>query len=440
MLFHSNQYLLIFLPAVFFFYFFRYKNFYFPKILTLSFVSIIFYSAWNIYFLPLIIFIIFCNYSFHKLLLKSKKYLFLLISMNLLILIIFKYTDFIILNINLIFESNIEFIDLPFPLALSFVTFQVIAFLVDYYDRSIKKIEFNYFFLFIIFFPQLIAGPIVKYNDIVSQYKNKKNKKINITNIFVGLSLILIGFLKKILLADNLGTFADIGFYNVNEISTIESWISSFAFTFQIYFDFSGYVDMATGSALLFNIKLPQNFNSPFKAMSLINFWQRWHITLTNFLTNYIFNPCVRSLKKITFFKMMFLIIFVFILCGFWHGPSWMYGFFGLLHGIGLSINHIFNKFFKIKLHKFIAWFLTFNFVNLTFIFFRTQDFNDGLSIIFKMFNYNYFLIENSNTIQLTKSLILITFCFFLCLFFKNSYELFYKYLGNKNNINTPIK
>jgi len=360
--------------------------------------------------------------------------------MNLLILIIFKYTDFIILNINLIFESNIEFIDLPFPLALSFVTFQVIAFLVDYYDRSIKKIEFNYFFLFIIFFPQLIAGPIVKYNDIFSQYKNKKNKKINITNIFVGLSLILIGFLKKILLADNLGTFADIGFYNVNEISTIESWISSFAFTFQIYFDFSGYVDMATGSALLFNIKLPQNFNSPFKAMSLINFWQRWHITLTNFLTNYIFNPCVRSLKKITFFKMMFLIIFVFILCGFWHGPSWMYGFFGLLHGIGLSINHIFNKFFKIKLHKFIAWFLTFNFVNLTFIFFRTQDFNDGLSIIFKMFNYNYFLIENSNTIQLTKSLILITFCFFLCLFFKNSYELFYKYLGNKNNINTPIK
>ena len=439
MLFHSNQYLLIFLPTLFFLYYFKYKNFYFPKIITLSFASVIFYSAWNIYFLPLIIFIILCNYFCHKLLLRNKRYLFLLISLNLLILIIFKYTDFIILNINLLFKSHIEFINLPFPLALSFVTFQIIAFLVDYYDRGIKKIEFNYFFLFIIFFPQLIAGPIVKYNDVIFQYKNKKNKNINIENVFVGLILILIGFLKKIVLADNLGTFADIGFQNVNEITGIESWISSFAFTFQIYFDFSGYMDMATGSALLFNIKLPQNFYSPFKATSLINFWQRWHITLTNFLTNYIFNPCVRSLKKITFLKMMFLIIFVFILCGFWHGPSWMYGFFGLLHGIGLSINHIYNKFFKIKLHKIIAWFLTFNFVNLTFIFFRSQDFNDGMLIIYKMFNFNYFFIETSTTIQLVKSIALITICLLLSLFFKNTYEIFYKYLKNKNNIKTAI-
>ena len=439
MLFHSNQYLLIFLPTLFFLYYFKYKNFYFPKIITLSFASVIFYSAWNIYFLPLIIFIILCNYFCHKLLLRNKRYLFLLISLNLLILIIFKYTDFIILNINLLFKSHIEFINLPFPLALSFVTFQIIAFLVDYYDRGIKKIEFNYFFLFIIFFPQLIAGPIVKYNDVIFQYKNKKNKNINIKNVFVGLILILIGFLKKTVLADNLGTFADLGFQNINEITTVESWISSFAFTFQIYFDFSGYMDMATGSALLFNIKLPQNFYSPFKATSLINFWQRWHITLTNFLTNYIFNPCVRSLKKITFLKMMFLIIFVFILCGFWHGPSWMYGFFGLLHGIGLSINHIYNKFFKIKLHKIIAWFLTFNFVNLTFIFFRSQDFNDGMLIIYKMFNFNYFFIETSTTIQLVKSIALITICLLLSLFFKNTYEIFYKYLKNKNNIKTAI-
>ena len=193
MLFHSNQYLLIFLPTLFFLYYFKYKNFYFPKIITLSFASVIFYSAWNIYFLPLIIFIILCNYFCHKLLLRNKRYLFLLISLNLLILIIFKYTDFIILNINLLFKSDIEFINLPFPLALSFVTFQIIAFLVDYYDRGIKKIEFNYFFLFIIFFPQLIAGPIVKYNDVIFQYKNKKNKNINIKNVFVGLILIFYG-------------------------------------------------------------------------------------------------------------------------------------------------------------------------------------------------------------------------------------------------------
>ena len=431
MLFHSTQYLLIFLPVLFFIYFFKYKNFYFPKIFTLLLASIIFYSAWNIFFLPLMLSIIFINYYCHKLIIKSNKYLLLLISLNLLILIIFKYTDFIILNINLIFKSNFEMLNFPFPLALSFVTFQVIAFLVDYYEGGIKKIEFKYFFLFIIFFPQLIAGPIVKYNDVFFQYKSKKNKIININNIFVGLILILIGLLKKMLLADNLGTYTVLGFNNVNEITGIESWISSLAFTFQIYFDFSGYVDMAIGSALLFNIKLPQNFNSPFKATSLIKFWQRWHITLTSFLTNYIFNPFVRSLKKITFFKMMLIIIFVFIICGFWHGPSWMYGFFGLLHGIGLSINHIYNKFLGLRLHKTIGWFLTFNFVNLSFIFFRSQDFNEGLLIIYKMFNFNNFFTDTSSIIPVGKSISLILISLILSLFFKNSYEMFYKYLKN---------
>jgi len=432
MLFHSNQYLLIFLPLLFFLYYFKYKDFYFPKIVTLIIASIIFYSAWNIFFLPLMLFIIFINFYCHQLILKNKNYLLLLISLNILILIIFKYTDFIILNLNSFFKLNIELFELPFPLALSFVTFQIIAFLVDYYERGIKKVEFKYFFLFIIFFPQLIAGPIVKYNDVVFQYKNKRNQTVNIKNVFVGLTLILIGFLKKMVLADNLGLYTSLGFDNVHDITTIESWISSLAFTFQIYFDFSGYVDMAIGSALLFNIKLPQNFNSPFKATSLINFWQRWHITLTNFLTNYIFNPFVRALKKITFLKMMFIIIFVFILCGFWHGPSWMYGFFGLLHGIGLAINHIYNKFFKIKIHKTIAWFLTFNFVNLTFIFFRSQDFNEGLIIIYKMFNFNNFFISESSTIQLDKSISLIVISLILSLFFKNSYEIFYKFLKSK--------
>ena len=432
MLFHSNQYLLIFLPILFFIYFFKYKKFFFPKIFTLLLASIIFYSAWNFLFLPLILFIIFINYYCHKLIKKNKKYLLLLIFLNLIILIIFKYTDFIILNINSLFESNFKILNLPFPLALSFVTFQVIAFLVDYYENGIKKVEFKYFFLFIIFFPQLIAGPIVKYNDVVFQYKNKKNKIINIKNIFVGLVLILIGFLKKMLLADNLGVYTDLGFNNVNEITGIESWISSLAFTFQIYFDFSGYVDMAIGSALVFNIKLPQNFNSPFKATSLINFWQRWHITLTNFLTNYIFNPFVRSLKKITFFKMMLIIIFVFIICGFWHGPSWMYGFFGLLHGIGLSINHIYKKNFGLRLHKIIGWFLTFNFVNFSFIFFRSQNFNEGMIIIYKMFNFSNFFTDTSSIIPVSKSITLILISLILSLFFKNSYEMFYKYLKNQ--------
>ena len=430
MLFHSSQYLFYFLPIVFVLYYFRFKNFQFSKIFILSISSIIFYSAWNIYFLPLILFIIFFNYYFCRFLMSKNNILFYLISFNILILIIFKYLDFFINNINLLFNTQLELLDLPFPLALSFVTFQIIAFLVDVYDGNIKKIDFQKFFLFIIFFPQLIAGPIVRYNHIVPQYSLKNNQKINFNNISIGFFLILIGFLKKILIADNLGQFVDIAFSDTTSVNFLESWLISISFTFQIYFDFTGYVDMATGSAILFNIKLPQNFDSPFKATSLINFWQRWHITLTNFLTNYIFNPSVKALKKINFLKMMLLIIMVFIICGFWHGPSWMNGFFGLLHGLGLVVNHFYNKFLNFKLPKLIGWVLTFGYVNFTFVFFRTQDFNDGLLITSKMLGLNRF----GEGILLNKELyVLITmiiFCFIINTFFKNSYELFKKYLN----------
>tara|TARA_A100000164_G_scaffold381099_1_gene431214 strand:- start:1292 stop:2599 length:1308 start_codon:yes stop_codon:yes gene_type:complete len=434
MLFHSSQYLIYFLPIVFFLYHFKFNNFQFPKILTLSLASIVFYSAWNIFFLPLILSLIISNFFFFKLLSKKKNVLVYLISFNILILIIFKYTDFLILNINLIFNTNLEFLNLPFPLALSFVTFQIIAFLVDSYDKNIKKIEFKKFFLFVIFFPQLIAGPIVRYNYIVPQYNQQNNSKINFNNISIGLILILIGFLKKILIADNLGHFVDIGYNNTAILSVIESWLISISFTFQIYFDFTGYVDMATGSAMLFNIRLPQNFDSPFKAHSLINFWQRWHMTLTNFLTNYIFNPSVKTLKEATFPKMMLIIIMVFIICGFWHGPSWMYGFFGLLHGLGLVVNHIFNKLFNFKLPKLFSWFLTFTYVNLTFIFFRTQNFDDGVIIITKMLGLNnlgegVFLIKDFYIL-----ILLIIVCFIINTLFKNSYELFSKYLYFKGN------
>ena len=432
MLFHSNSYLLVFLPIVFFLYFFQYKNFKFPKILTLSIASVIFYSAWNIYFLPLIIFIIFFNFYFCKKLKKKKNYLLSIIFFNLFLLIIFKYSDFLIENINFLLQLNITKLNLPFPLALSFVTFQMIAFLVDYYDGYVKKINIKDFFLFIIFFPQLIAGPIVRYNDMIAQYKNPKNKKININNIFVGLILIIIGFLKKSILADNLGVFVDSIYIDTTGISFYQSWLTSIAFTFQIYFDFSGYVDMATGSALLFNIKLPQNFDSPFKANSLINFWQRWHMTLTSFLTNYIFNPCVRSLKEITFIKMMFLIIMVFIICGFWHGPSWMYGIFGLMHGLGLAINHTFNKFFKTKLKGIISWFLTFNFVNFTFIFFRSKNLEQSFDMIQAMFNFNLVKLKYFILADFQKAILLIVTSFILILCFKNSYILFDSYLKIK--------
>ena len=436
MLFHSSVFLLIFLPFVFCLFFFTNK---FTKIdskIILIISGLIFYGWWNIYLTPLIIVSILFNFYLSKLLIKNKvhskkKILFATIFLNIIFLIIFKYLDFIILNINFVFNIDLNYINLPFPLALSFITFQTIAYLVDCYDGNIKKNTITEFSLFIIFFPQLIAGPIVNYNYMLPQFKNLKNRFINKQNIFLGLIIIFIGFFKKVVIADNLALIVDDGFLNHNDIDFFLAWLTSLSFTFQIYFDFSGYIDMATGSALLFNIRLPKNFDSPFKASSMINFWQRWHITLSNFLMNYIYFPWLKSLQNISFSKTMFVTFFVFIIAGIWHGPSWLYVIFGTLHGIGLIINHIFNKYAVFSLNRYLAWFLTFNYVNITLIFFRSKTIDASLNIIKGMVGLNSSqlkLIFDKGLFLILIFLlaVIITFCF------KNSNYLIDNYFNKK--------
>lgn len=397
MLFHSAIYLFLFLPIVFILYFISYRSISFDnrKILIIS--GLIFYSWWNIYLTPVIIFSIIFNYRLSLYILKTnnlikkKFFLFLAISFNVIYLGIFKYTDFIILNINNLFGTKINLLNLPFPLALSFVTFQTIAFLVDCYDQNIKKIKNNFinYSLFIIFFPQLISGPIVKFNYMIDQFHIKKNKYININNITLGLLIILIGFCKKIFIADYLSIIVDQGFDEYKYLSLFDSWLVSICFTFQLYFDFSGYIDMAIGSALIFNILLPMNFNSPYKSTSLINFWQRWHITLYKFLMNYIYFPILKSLVEINFLKAMMVTFFVFAISGLWHGPTWGYIIFGCMHGIGLIINHAFRKLNIFKLNKLISWLITFLYVNLTLVFFRSPSLEHAYEIIKSMFGFN---------------------------------------------------
>ena len=409
MLFHSSVFLLIFLPSVFCLFFLTIK---FTKIdskIILILAGLIFYGWWNVYLAPLIIVSILFNFYLSKLLISNdvhskKKILLTTISLNIIFLIFFKYLDFLILNINYIFNINLDYVNLPFPLAMSFITFQTIAYLVDCYDGNIKKNNITEYSLFIILFPQLIAGPIVNYNDMIPQFKNFKNKFINKQNIFLGLIIIFIGFFKKVIIADNLALIVDDGFLNHNDIDFFLAWLTSLSFTFQIYFDFSGYIDMATGSALLFNIKLPKNFNSPFKATNMINFWQRWHITLSNFLMNYIYFPWLKHLREISFIKSMIVTFFVFIIAGIWHGPSWLYVIFGTLHGIGLIINHTFNRYSNSSLNRYFAWFLTFNYVNITLIFFRSKTIESSIDIIKGMTGFNGMQLE----LILDKSLFLI--------------------------------
>lgn len=426
MLFYTSAYLLIFLPiALLSFFFGKYLKI--DRKIILILLSIFFYSWWNIYYLPVILSSIIINYYFYKKLtsktIRRKNILLIGVALNILILVIFKYTDFIIQNINFIFSTNIDYLNLPFPLAISFFTFQSIAFLVNVYDNEILNVKLKEFFLFILFFPQLIAGPIVKYNNMTPQFNNEDNWRFDKRNFIIGLIILFIGLIKKIYFAGTLSEFVDIGHQNINELKFLSSWLLSFCFTFQFYFDFSGYVDMAIGSALMFNIVLPQNFNSPLKATSIIDFWQRWHMTLTNFLNNFIYNPLLRSLSNINFLNSMIITFFVFLIAGIWHGPSWNFILFGAFHGFGLIVNHIYKKYINLNLSKYIFWFLTFNFVNISFIIFRTNEINNLAIILKKMLKVNFFLNDYffKEFISDINLIICFTMSVAVCIFFKNS-------------------
>ena len=426
MLFHDPIYLLIFLPVVFCVYFLIPNNKINLRLYFLIISGLIFYAYWNIKLSPLIVVAILVNFYFGKKitnnenLIYKKKILIISIIFNIFYLGFFKYADFVINNVNVIFNSNFELLNIPFPLALSFVTIQIIVFLVDCFEGNIEKNNIKRYSLFIIFFPQLIAGPIVRYNDMINQFEDKQKSSIIYKNICIGLIVISIGLIKKVLIADNLSVIVDGGFGSNEQLSFFGSWLVTFSFAFQLYFDFSGYIDIATGSALLFNINLPQNFNSPFKANSIINFWQRWHITLTNFLTNYIYNPYLRSFKNLTFLKSMIGTMIVFLIAGLWHGPSWLFVIFGGLHGIGLVVNHIYRKFFSLKINNLFSQALTFIYVCFSLIFFRAESLDDAVRIIKGLYSFN----GNFDLLNLyipTNSIIAFIISIIVCFVFINS-------------------
>ena len=244
----------------------------------------------------------------------------------------------------------------------------------------------------------------------------------------------IIGLFKKVVLADNLSIIASIGFNNVSNLTFIDAWITVLCFTFQFYFDFSGYVDMATGSALIFNIKLPFNFNSPFKAKSIKEFWQRWHITLTNFLTFYIYVPLLKSFKQISLLNTSIVTIFVFFIAGIWHGPSWNFVIFGLMHGVAIVFNNLFT--FKNFLNDKIRWLLTFIYVSFSFVFFRSNSVDEGLEILKSLLNFvsllNNFQITSIyqiNSYPFLRAMLILIISFYIC---QNKY--------NSNDISNRFK
>jgi len=296
----------------------------------------------------------------------------------------FKYTDFFIENFNLATSSNVELLNLALPLAISFFTFQQIAYLVDSYKHETKEYDFLNYAVFVTFFPQLIAGPIVHHKEMMPQFANKRNMVKNYRNIALGLFIFSIGLFKKVVIADTFADWATAGFDTVTTLNLFEAWATSLSYTFQLYFDFSGYTDMAIGLALLFNIKLPINFNSPYKATNIQDFWRRWHITLSRFLKDYVYIPLGGNRKGE--FRTYNNLLATFIIGGIWHGAGWTFVFWGFLHGIALVIYRAWSK-LGFKMWRLLAWLITFNFINIAWVFFRAKEWDDALKVLGGMFS-----------------------------------------------------
>ena len=329
----------------------------------------------------------------------KKTLLFIGLSVNLLSLGYFKYSDFFISNINAITTLHVELLHLALPLAISFFTFQQIAYIVDSYRGETKEYDFLNYALFVTFFPQLIAGPIVHHKEMMPQFANIRNKTKNYKNIATSLFIFSIGLFKKVIIADTFAIWANAGFDHSNTLSFFEAWATSLSYTFELYFDFSGYTDMAIGAALLFNIKLPINFNSPYKAKDIQDFWRRWHITLSRFLKDYIYIPLGgnRRGKFRTYCNLMT----TFILGGLWHGAGWTFVFWGTLHGVALVIHRLWKS-FGFTMHRYLAWFITFNFINIAWVFFRAKEWSDVKKILWGMVGGNGVMVSDKTLYKLS--------------------------------------
>lgn len=394
MLFNSYEFIFAFLPITFSIYFYLLsKRLVLGAKIFLVIASLFFYSYWNVIYLPLILLSIFVNYgvglslvNHEKIKTPPKTILIFGILFNVGLLAYFKYTDFFLGNFNGVFGTDIPLPHIVLPLGISFFTFTQIAFLVDAYKKEAKEYSLVNYMLFVTYFPHLLAGPILHHKEMMPQFASKYNYVKNYRNIALGLFIFSIGLFKKVVIADTFATWATPGFDTATALNFFEAWAISLSYTFQLYFDFSGYTDMAIGISLLFNIKLPINFNSPYKATDIQDFWRRWHITLSRFLRDYIYIPLGGNREGD--FKTYNNLMVTFLLGGFWHGAGWTFVFWGLLHGVALAI-HRFWQSLGFKMNNFLAWLITFNFINISWVFFRATSWEDAIKVLKGMFGFN---------------------------------------------------
>lgn len=393
--------------------------------------SLFFYAWWDVAYLPLILGSILLNYTVGNLLVESDRLkkrivskgalLFAGIFGNLALLGYFKYADFFLGSVNAALGTDLPLLDIVLPLGISFFTITQIAFLIDAYEGLVDERKLLSYALFVTFFPHLLAGPILHHKEMMPQFERVRNKVLNWRNLSVGLFLFFIGLFKKVVIADPFAAAARVGFDGGAQLSFADAWVTSLSYSLQLYFDFSGYSDIAVALGLMFNIRLPVNFNSPYKAISIIDFWKRWHITLTAFITTYVYTPILRAFRRVTFAKSLVAVFLAMFISGVWHGAGWTFVVWGTLHGAALLVNHFWRR-RKWKIPTLIGWLLTFNFVNLAFVFFRARKWEDALRVLKGMFGL-------SGGFQISgefpdEAVTFVAICLLLVLFARNSTEL----------------
>lgn len=369
------------------------------RLLWLVACSLFFYSYWLIDYLPILIGSIAVNFIFSRLLQSATKetgnnlparasfaILIAGISLNLALLGYFKYYDFAIENFNQVAGTNLQQLNLLLPLAISFFTFQQIAYLVDSYKGIVQKNSILHYTLFVSFFPQLIAGPIVHHSEMMPQFMSRLAGKLRWKNLLFGVAIFGIGLFKKLVLADTFAVHADLGYANHENMTIADAWITTLSYTFQLYFDFSGYSDMAIGAARMFGINLPLNFFSPYKSRSIQEFWRRWHMTLSRFLRDYIYIPLGGN--RVGEARIAFNLVITFLLGGIWHGAGWTFIIWGAIHGGALVFARTMSR-TGLRLPGLFNWALTFLVVHVAWVFFRAENVNQAFEILQTMFGMN---------------------------------------------------
>jgi alginate O-acetyltransferase complex protein AlgI len=396
MVFSSIVFLLYFLPAFLLTYYFADKKY---KNIVILLFSIFFYSWGAPKFIFVILGTTFIDFHLVKWMSQTKKQLHrqlmlsLSVSINLGLLFYFKYSNFFIENVNSVLsifgDKNIQWTKLILPIGISFYTFETITYVVDVYRRVHKPLlNFWDYQLYIILFPKLIAGPIIRYHDLADQITDRTHND-TVDNRLIGFYRFAIGLAKKVLIANHMGLQADAIFsMNYAGMDTFTAWIGILAYSFQIYFDFSGYSDMAIGIAKMIGFKFPENFNNPYISRSITEFWRRWHISLGAWMRNYLYIPLGGN--RVSKNRLYFNLWFVFLASGLWHGASWCFVIWGAYHGLFLVLERGFLSKFYNRIGRFPSTIITFFIIVIGWVFFRIEKVSDAFIYLKRLFAFEF--------------------------------------------------